>query len=625
MERPRPRLLLATGLTFGVIVALLIIPATRYVVRTQTALVVPIRPPMALLHFVGSHEADTTAVEKEIRDYASGHSDDFRVQLSSALQPRNSSKEKVAALRALESKFPQNASLYANLLRFETQATVTGLRRDEEDLLIADPTTSKQPGRTVSTEHLAEFDRDAAEGERLEPDNAYFPLMRSIALFAGHRDSEAIEAIQRAAEKRRWVEHYEDELYGHWQVMEEALGERGGIPRTAVGAALLFPQYSQLRFSARVAVAKAVEAELAGSSEDGLRIRKAVMRCGELMRAEGGSLIGNFVGNSISILACSRPGGEPALKERPKLRAEQRGKTFYEKLAEHEHREVLFGRYITYLERLGQSEEAGYVRRVAAAGEQVRASIPIPHEADWSISLLTLGAWWMAGIFLLTNTLWMLILGAGATWLANSHRFKAGRPLSRTTSLGVGVALFLCSIPFAYLAALIGVGVVIGMVASALTRNLTWTDFRGVLAVMGKAIIGFAVVAGLIAWQVKFGSTYANAMFMLFGNEEGGNDWRMVSRAAMTLSFLPVIPLLALFAFTLTSRFLRVPAVTGVVRGFRGLALPIACALLIGYAVVVVGTARKEAKHVADMDRWIEGEGKFVCEILVREWPSRVE
>src|SRR5207302_1219566 len=136
---------------------------------------------------------------------------DFRVQLANALDSKFKPREKVANLRALEPRFPGNPSLSANLLRFETQGPINGCKRPEEDILSTEPGKSSPRATDATPEQLAAFDREAAKGEELEPENAYFPFIRSVGLFAGRKDDEAVAALVRASTKPTWEEHYEDE------------------------------------------------------------------------------------------------------------------------------------------------------------------------------------------------------------------------------------------------------------------------------------------------------------------------------------------------------------------------------------------------------------------------------
>src|SRR5205807_783400 len=117
------------------------------------------------------------------------------------------SREKVANLRALEPRFPGDPSLDANLLRFETQGPINGCKRPEEDILSTEPRKLSTQATDASPEQLAAFDREAARGEELEPDNSYFPFTRSVGQFAGRKYDEVVAALVGASTKPKWEEH----------------------------------------------------------------------------------------------------------------------------------------------------------------------------------------------------------------------------------------------------------------------------------------------------------------------------------------------------------------------------------------------------------------------------------
>src|SRR5205823_4056767 len=133
------------------------------------------------------------------------------------------------------------------------------------------PSGSGQPPSTRSA--LEAFDRDAAAGERLDPDNAFFPFMRSVGLFAEHRDDEALAAIQRAGAKPRFRDYATDQVEGEWELMRASSGNRSAMQRAAMAAALLFPHYAQLRAAARVATYRAIESERQGRPNEGIAVR----------------------------------------------------------------------------------------------------------------------------------------------------------------------------------------------------------------------------------------------------------------------------------------------------------------------------------------------------------------
>lgn len=78
--------------------------------------------------------------------------------------------------------------------------------------------------------------------------------MRSIGLFAAHRDSEALAAIDRAAAKPRFDDYIADEVHSRWRIRELMYGRESAVQRAVPQAAVLFPHYARLRAVTRVAI-----------------------------------------------------------------------------------------------------------------------------------------------------------------------------------------------------------------------------------------------------------------------------------------------------------------------------------------------------------------------------------
>jgi hypothetical protein len=104
-------------------------------------------------------------------------------------------KQTLERLRALAETFPDRADIRAHCLRFSW--VEVRLRRSEDRLMTGDISPSPPKVQIPTPDLLARFLHDVDAGERLDPDNSYFPLMRAIGLFAAHRDAEALAAVER--------------------------------------------------------------------------------------------------------------------------------------------------------------------------------------------------------------------------------------------------------------------------------------------------------------------------------------------------------------------------------------------------------------------------------------------
>lgn len=363
------------GVALSVALVLLLAPPTGWLARQQFA-AVGFRVPQSDTR-MSAQGADAHA------HAASRFPRDINVQMAAALDraeahmtAANGNMEastipfRVAALRALIPRFGNNPALYATLLRF---ATLDGddrhsvhLSRPEDYLLSGQTPPSDVKYTRPDPQTLAQWDADCAAGERLDLQNAFFPQMRAVGLYAARRDKEATNALIRAGEKPLWNDYTQNETEGRLRITDTANGGRYALGRAAVAAATLFPHYAPIRGMARVAVFRALTLEKAGDANGGLAIRRALMNTSDRMRVQSTTLIGTLVANAIAAIATSRPGGAPALHGSPPagLNSVQSRHWYYPRRV---------NPFAAYANAHGHPELADLARRQATADESVHA------------------------------------------------------------------------------------------------------------------------------------------------------------------------------------------------------------------------------------------------------------
>src|SRR5258708_7690826 len=225
----------------------------------------------------------------------------------------NSREPMLDKVRPLVSRFPDNAFVLATYMRFACMGQIA-VRRPEEALLSADkPSTYAVVNNGMLPKTLADYLRAADTGEKLEPDNAYFPWLKCVALFGARRDKEALDTLHRAAGKKRFYEHIDQEVFANWRFTDAAYGDSGAVSRTAATMTTLFPHYAQLRAVTRISTYLAAEKEFNGKRVEGLQIRTDLMNLSALMRLDSNTVIGTLVGAATENIAISRPGGAPPI------------------------------------------------------------------------------------------------------------------------------------------------------------------------------------------------------------------------------------------------------------------------------------------------------------------------
>jgi hypothetical protein len=641
MERGSRIRLQLVGVTVGVLAALLIWPTTRWLVRAQLGRLAPwgvsaSEWPASLAGVIhGGSERSAAATHR----LAATMPDDFQAQLAAAVTPAPGQPfgvtQKVANLRELARRFPDKPSVYANILRFATGGPVR-VHRDEERLIWPhDSEASRQVQHPSDADQLAAFDRDAAEGERLDQENAYFPLMRAIGLFDAHRDVEALAALHRAAHLPLWQEYYADELEGETRLQERAFGPAGALPRIGIYAAILFPHYSQFRSVGRMATAIAMRAEQAGRVVEGIRIREDVMRTMGMVRAESRTMIGNLVGSAIAVEALQRPGGAPYMTlGKGGLSGGQ------------SERARLLAQYDAFLQRTGHTEQSARAHGEIATATQIREVASHIRSADifgnmlWRLGL----AWWL-NVQLLCAAFWTLVLGALAAALYRNRKLRSGAPPSAWMGRGVllgslaALASGVVALPAGTPQPLLWMTAVLLFAAAALVLSAANAQDRlRTLAAYAASLVATGVLLMLFAWQASgaidptrrmlllltsFGEGARPGTGPLFGLLLSGEQQDLLYHF-LAVGGAALVPAFAAFAFLIVSYVNGVNASVALVRGFRGCAVPIACALLLAYAATVPITLRLESATDAGIAQTLRHEGRYQAGLAGLEWPGRI-
>jgi hypothetical protein len=546
-------------LALAVFGTLLLLPATRSLLRTQLKM-----------------EALTYATETNLpaeRAAAASLPDDYPVQLAAAtppLPPNGMGTDPNMAralactrhIAALTQRFPNNPSLYANLLRYMTVGEVH-MQREQG---------SVGPGFLVDqiispslAEALKRFDAAAQRGAQLDPDNAYFPMIRSVGLFTANRDSEALEALKATARCSRWTEYYQDEVEGRNHLQRIAYGEHGAMQHLSNAFYVRLSHDAQLRNAVRVGMRLAAAAELAGHTAETLSIRHAMMHCGGLMRAQGTAYSTCLTGIAITNMATYNPGGVPY----PGDFASGRTRSESSEQRAEQHRKL----YFAYLESRGNTQEMTWAKTELAAGVKAKSLV-----TEWSPNsllerhTLSLNHWWLVNIVLLSTVLVLLALGLSAS-LAGSARPKK--------ALKIGRLMY-------------------------------------VLLVVGGI--------GLWQWQATWSgrSLYYESQILFSG--EG--DWYAEHAGiALPLQYQLVgasllVPILFVGLLGAMALFQRVPLATGLGRGLRGLAFPAAALVFLLYGASLLPTAYFESITDTEISGTVFNGPHYYAALNHKVWPG---
>ncbi len=452
-------------LPFLILAGLCIAPPTRALFQAQIHLLHaagPFFPPMAEL---GVKEGPITPAprwkESLIAEGKRRFPEDYEVQVGAALlegtntyvpggNPETQQDRYHAfqcrygvRLAALSARFPARPGPYAHLLRYMTQGTVRVSRDGEVEKFHWDAISrvnARRIGQAVPgslgngqpslgsswtipldkqigyADSWAAFDRTAAQGEKLDPDNAYFPMMRAIELFDAKRDAEGIAAVLRAGQKKRFEDYANEEAEAEWALCLRVYGPSSALVRQNIASAVVLPHLASLRAMSRLTALFAAQAELEGRTLDGLTLRHAMMQCGVRMR-EQGYFLGTRTGIGIVSLQANMPGGVPTI---PPLGI------YSSNLEGDRHRDL----YPAYLHKIGAEEEVRWFAGVDAVDRQVGALINTANKDDLTYAALRpLPPLWMGDMLLLTNMLAMLLFCTAAAVCARQPKGEQALPL----------------------------------------------------------------------------------------------------------------------------------------------------------------------------------------------------
>lgn len=613
------------GIAVGVLLALLIAPQTRWLVLRQVS-------PGSFSSAEHNHQ------------FVQSHPNDYPVQLAGQME--KSGQTQLEYARSLVPRFPENPSLRANILRYAS-LTLYMNRPEADGSLLSDnsPPQTFKLRPPIPEAELAAYDADAAAGERLDPDNAYFPFMRSIGLFAARKDAEGLAAIRRAGTKPAWREYLADEVEGHWRILDSYDGHHEAISAGAFQASVLFPQYQIMRAMARLVTERAVREEMAGQAEDGLTLRRSLAHVGDLMGTQGTTYITNLVGIAITSISRIRPGGAAPFKALP---GENTSSSSPNPLSQRR-----LNAYCAYVTRLGHPEAAQQARAQSAAGEEVRQILSHQLTSGNVFDKITrLGAPFMAGPVLLIVFGLFLLLGLIGWAVSRLPRVRDRQPLPPGASVGIVGVLLLCLLTAGLL---VGSGTLedwSGFVFTLAVLLLVPLAITGLFAVLrpafrrpfghfllagGVTLAALAALFGLLFWLISHtygfeGVNGSSSIGTLLTDTSGSSDddsKRLLSGEALHLALgvlsAAALPVLLGLIFSLAARIKRVPVSAGVVQGFR-LGTPLVlCLLAAGYAGLTLWTVRQENAANVALARSLHGEGQYGAQITGHIWPTTVQ
>ena len=581
----------------GVLVALAVLPRTGPLMREQFRALAFNRSQLNIdLSELGVMEVPGLTLDRKRPQASAGP--DYGSQLEVAKQYVTTTAREgadfVAAnrvridhVRQLADRFPDHRKqILAHSLRFATQALIHLHRDWESDEYLsgkppgpyspanAGPIARKPPEPT----DLAAFLADAEAGERLDPDNAYFPMMRALGLFSAHRDPEGIAAIILASSRARFDDYALDEPEASIR-RDEALGIQVSVlRRKATYAATLLPHYSELRAMARLTAYLAARAEAAGRVEDGYAIRRAMMRCADRFRSDSRIGTGSRTGSAMFAIQLSRPGGAD-----PFTRLNEKA---WAALGEEEHLKRRLNAYQGYLRLHRHASEAAWVQRESAAISEMNAILDTSKEgsnAGDSHDASNMFLSWVLSMTLLANALGLVALCCAMLLLQYMKRDKGRLPAMAVVGV---IALLTLIVGRTQWSAAMGAVIQV-------FQNLSSDGTASMLEMNGRDLAIQALESPIV------GRTVIACLSLL-------------------------APLLTVFALAIAGRIRKERERSVFASALSGGGTIVALVLVVFYAGAVTATAAEENAQNRTFDSKVKHEGRYWAERKHKTWPEAV-
>ncbi len=590
--------------------ALVISPKTRWIVVTETQLAWPLTKAdkvPALGMYPSQRQADRIAKE---------HPQDVNLQIASALNSyfknfvwRNPIENQ---LNAVIARFPNNPMPYAILLEAADINPEHHRRwqyhRQPPEIINGPAPTGRDRTRLIYLEGLTE------KGEKLDPNNALWTVMRAAILYNLHQDAAANKVLAQVSGKRYWHTYQNQLVLADIRLMDMAFKHRSSLSNLAImfGSPFSGTNFgARLRSLARVAIYNnAVVLESEGHLNQGLAIRHALIHLDGLMRAYSHRVIPVLNGCAIGAIATGEPGGEPPAHIPSELKGQKRF-------------DWILNYFMAYLRRIGHPQEAKWASKEIANVHPIGRIVSVALKKDPLIKEgKNLANWWAAGAKLLKTIVFLLIIAIIAGLLCRTRRIQRGEPLSASVYWGMLFGPIVFLVTWLIYSELRGISTFSAVEVWVIFACLiTWVvvrfavrhsrqELKNWLAASAIFPIILAATGFLFYWWLWMKSQdYIN----LFGSSP---KW---ANRQLPLYIILALLLVGLFIGLLRWRR-KIPVSVGLVRGLRSAALPLACLFVLAYGGAVLLTAQREAKFNSLVNEMSRNRCAFDEKLAGQSW-----
>ena len=600
-------------LTVGIVLCLIISPATRWIMKYQVKQIfsggsnvlypITINTDAIARTKPDDLEIQTAAVTMSFDTYDTDYGIGGPVKVLDVSRLR--------LIRAYTDHFHDNPAACANAMRllcsFDAIQDINVTDMHDNLTALKDPSNIKTLAEYRGIYKY--FLTLAKNGEKLDPANAYFPFLSALGLIGEHRDKEALDAIIRAGKMPKWDEYLQYDISGRTRICDQNIGVRCLIFRSQIWKSIMSPHYSKIRSLERMGRANAIEMEKSGGFEQGLSIRVALQKVGGLMRTQSTSMIGCLVGRAVSSLSINKPCGVLLPKA-------------WTNSTENESARI--DEYCRYLIRIGHTDEITNIYRQIRLNDQVQmlANQDVPNIRKL---LPIFYICWILALILFFNIISMYIVYFSLKLLRTLKVIKNREPLSKSGIIGMISALAVLVTLTIYTFQM-GAQYLIAIISTLSAICLIiWVNKKYWSAIIPgfKYFVGSFLSVGIVLFaQIMLMGYTGNIMHIWTADDYYIEEFTYFIYQHQYDIAIYVPPALIHFVF-ITTLIKREPLVSGLVHRMYRASMSTICVLTLLWCSTIIVQAVMEMVQCAKSEAMTYDEPGYLAKELNQSWPGR--
>jgi hypothetical protein len=186
----------------------------------------------------------------------------------------------------LRTRFPHDPLVLGVLMRLYCEQHVSVRRPEGQAEYERRVPPRDSETRLLTPAVVRQVEAIAAEGERVDPGNAFLPAMLAVAYFGAGQDEQGLRMLHRAAERPRWEDYSSEEVSAGVDLLIRTYGDQSLWMHVMPRSRTFLRYFHWLRSAALVAEWQARRAGARGDLEQEHRVRADLIQLGGLLRRQ---------------------------------------------------------------------------------------------------------------------------------------------------------------------------------------------------------------------------------------------------------------------------------------------------------------------------------------------------